>query len=319
MSSLGDTSSQLVTDRIERAPRLIDPVFLGTPQYRSAGLSSLAGADVVVKVETLNPIRSFKGRGTSLLIATLADRSIPLVCASAGNFGQGLAYAARRHGVEVHVWTASDANPFKLERMRQLRARVHVHDGDFDEAKEAGRLDAQRRGWLFLEDGVEAAIAEGAGTIALELGHLDALVVPVGNGSLINGIGRWTKDRHPGTRLIAAGATGAPAMEIAWRTGAMDPAPAETIADGIAARVPVPEALELMRELVDDFWLVDDDDLVEAMRLVFEHEGLVVEPAGVAGLAALLAHREVLAGLRVGVPLCGANVAPERAREWLLR
>jgi threonine dehydratase len=319
MSSTGGVSSQVVSERIERAPRLIDPVFLGTPQYRSAGLSAIAGACVVLKVETLNPIRSFKGRGTSLLVATLKDRGIPLVCASAGNFGQGLAYAARSHGVEVHVWTASDANPFKLARMRQLGARVHVHDGDFDDAKEAGRLDAQQRDWHFVEDGVEAAIAEGAGTIALELGELDALVVPVGNGSLINGIGRWLRHRHPATRLIAAGAVGAPAMEIAWRTGAMDPAPADTIADGIAARVPVPQALELMRELVDDFWLVDDDGIVEAMRLVFEHEGLVVEPAGAAGLAALLAHREELAGLHVGVPLCGANVAPERAREWLLR
>jgi len=317
MSSGRSVTTAICSERIERALALIDPVFLGTPQYRSRALSAHVGAHVVLKVETLNPIRSFKGRGTSLLLATLPDRDTPLACASAGNFGQGLAYAARSYGVPVHVFTAADANPLKLRRMRELGAHVHVHDGDFDEAKEAGRAEAERREWRFVEDGLDPAIAEGAGTIAVELGELDAIIVPVGNGSLINGIARWMRDRHPRTRVIAAGAAGAPAMEIAWRTGAMDPAPADTIADGVAARVPVPEALELMRELVDDFWLVDDDAILDALRRVFLEEGIVVEPAGAVGLAAAIAHRDELKGLRVGIPLCGANVAPERLREWL--
>lgn len=296
--------------RVERAAQLIDPVFRDTPQFLADELREPLGCDVVLKVETINPIRSFKGRGTDLLARE--SGGAPLACASAGNFGQGLAYAGRTHGREVHVFTAADANPLKVARIRALGAAVEVVDGDFDDARDAVEAAAAERGWQLVVDGLDAEIAEGAGTMAVELapfGRLDHVLVPVGNGSLICGVASWMKSVSPDTEVIAVGPVGAPAMERAWRTGEMETGgPTTTIADGLASRVPVPEALQVMRRVVDQFVLVEDALLLRAVRLVYELCGLVTEPSGVAGIAGILALGEELRGRTVGVPLCGSNV-----------
>src|SRR5918992_5605205 len=160
---------RLSLKRIEEASRCIDPVFLGSPQYEAEALGDELGLRLVSKVETQNPIRSFKGRGTDYLLHRLGGEEGRLVCASAGNFGQGLAYAARKRGVPLTVFAAQSANPAKVESMRRLGAEVRLEGDDFDEAKAAARALAGPEGWRFVEDGREAEIAEGAGTIALEL------------------------------------------------------------------------------------------------------------------------------------------------------
>ena len=299
--------------RVERAAELIDPVFRDTPQFLAETLREPLGCDVVLKIETINPIRSFKGRGTDLLARGRVDA--PLACASAGNFGQGLAYAGRMHGLEVHVFASAGANPLKLERMSALGAQVEVVDGDFDDAKDAAEARSHEQGWRLVVDGRDIEIAEGAATLALELarfGDLDHVLVPVGNGSLICGVASWMKSVSPGTEVIAVGPTGAPAMERAWRTGEMAKGEATTtIADGLAARVPVPEALELMRKVVDRFILVDDELMLRAMSLLYERCGLVTEPSGAAGIAGVAALGDELRGRTVGVPLCGSNVTAD--------
>jgi threonine dehydratase len=121
--------------RIEEAARCIDPVFLGSPQYEAETLGDDLGLRLVCKVETANPIRSFKGRGTDYLLHRLGGEGERLVCASAGNFGQGLAYAARKRGVPLTVFAAQSANPAKVERMRRLGAEVRLEGKDFEEAK----------------------------------------------------------------------------------------------------------------------------------------------------------------------------------------
>jgi threonine dehydratase len=148
---------------------------------------------------------------------------------------------------------------------------------------------------------------------------LDAMLVPLGNGSLVNGIGTWVKHSDPqATRVIAVCAAGAPAMELSWRAGApVSTEMAETIADGISVRVPVPEALTAMRATVDEVMLVTDEEILAAMRLLFFEAGLVVEPAGAAGLAALAKRRIEFAGRRVAVPICGGNLTEEQVRRWL--
>ena len=318
----GGEGAFLSIERIREAATVVDPVFLDSPQFLCDRLGGRLGLRLVCKVETVNPIRSFKGRGADYFLHRLGADGTPLACASAGNFGQGLAYAARRRGVPLHVFAAAGANPLKIERMRDLGAEVHLGDADFDAAKVRAREVAAERGWRFVEDGAEAAIAEGAGTIAVELGRwpepFDAVVVPVGNGALINGIGRWFKDHAPATRIVGVCAAGAPAMAVSWRAGApRGTAVADTIADGIAVRVPVPAAVAEMARTVDDVVLVDDDALREAMRLLLRELGLVVEPAGAAGLAGVLALREQLHGRLVATPICGGNVAPGDLR-WLL-
>ncbi|HEX2091230.1 MAG TPA: pyridoxal-phosphate dependent enzyme [Longimicrobiaceae bacterium] len=315
-------SPRLSLERIEEAAREIDPVFLDTPQFLAEPLTERLGCELVVKVETVNPIRSFKGRGADFFVRGLG-RGEPLVCASAGNFGQGLAYAARARGIPLTVFAATTANPLKVERMRALGAEVRLSGSDFDAAKAAARDFAEQEGVRFLEDGREPAISEGAGTIGVELARwpdgLDTVLVPLGNGALLAGVGHWLRAHRPEVRIVGVCASGAPAMERSWRSGAVvETERADTIADGIAVRVPVPEALATLEGVVDDVLLVDDPTTVEAMRLVFDGLGLLVEPAGAAGVAAALAHGERFAGERVATVLCGANLTAAQVREWLI-
>jgi threonine dehydratase len=314
---------RLSLGRIEEAARCIDPVFLGGPQYEAETLGGELGLRLVCKVETANPIRSFKGRGTDYMLHRLRGEAGRLVCASAGNFGQGLAYAARKRNVPLRVFAAESASPAKVESMRRFGAEVRLEGEDFDEAKAAARMLAESEGWRFVEDGREAEIAEGAGTIALELCRwpepLDALVVPLGNGALLSGVGAWMKAHSPSTEVIGVCAEGAPAMALSLREGVVRTTEkVDTVADGIAVRVPVAEALSDLAGVVDDVLLVDDGIMVEAMRLLFWKMGLVVEPAGAAGVAALLAHRERFAESLVATPLCGGNLTDQQIRRWLL-
>ncbi len=319
----GSDGKRLSLERIEEAARLIDPVFLGSPQYEAEALGDELGLRLVCKVETANPIRSFKGRGTDFLLHRLGEGEGRLVCASAGNFGQGLAYAARKRGVPLTVFAAQSASPTKVERMRQLGAEVRLEGEDLDEAKAVARALAESEGWRFVEDGREVEIAEGAGTIALELCRwpepFGALLVPLGNGALLSGVGTWMKAHVPSTAVIGVCAEGAPAMALSLREGAVRTTErVDTIADGIAVRVPVREALADLSGIVDDVLLVDDETMVRATRLLFWKMGLVVEPAGAAGIAALLAHRERFAGSLVATPLCGGNLTGQQVRRWLL-
>lgn len=274
-------------------------------------------------METANPIRSFKGRGTDWLCSRLVfPTGSEVVCASAGNFGQGLAWAGARRGLKVTVFAARTANQLKVSRMREFGADVRLEGADFADAKAAARAHATLTGARFIEDGREPAIAEGAGTIGLELSRwpkpFDTLLVPIGDGALIAGIGTWAKARMPGTQVIGVCAAGAPAMALSWRAGRPVSTPrADTIADGIWVRNPVPEALDMLRPVVDDIVLVTDDSMLAAIRLLFFEAGLVVEPAGAAGLAALLEQRTRWRGSLVATPVCGGNLTREQIARWL--
>jgi threonine dehydratase len=300
---------------IEAAARLIGPEFVRTPQYVDATLSGAVGHDLLLKIETFNAVRSFKGRGADYFMRGLDPRR-HVVCASAGNFGQAIAYAARRRDIGVTVFAARNANPVKVARMRQLGAEVLLAGDDFDAAKSrAVEHAAADTGRLFVEDGREAAISEGAGTIGVELAALglDTLLVPVGNGALITGVGTWLKAHSPGTRIVGVCAAGAPAMERSWRSGRpIETDAVATMADGIAVRVPVPAAVEWMRDTVDDMLLVDDEQILAALRLVRDTVGLMLEPAAVVGIAAAMGNE--FSG-RLATILTGSNYPPELAAQ----
>jgi threonine dehydratase len=307
-------------DRIRRAATEIDPVFLNSPQYDCEPLSKRLGVSTVLKVESANPIRSFKGRGTDFLLHELVAPDKGFVCASAGNFGQGMAYACRKRGVPLTVYAAHTASPLKIERMRALGAKIELEVGDFDQAKDAAKRHAAEHGQIYIEDGKLGAIAEGAGTMALELTareQLDAIFVPLGNGSLVNGIGTWFKHESPQTKVIAVCAEGAPSMAISWKQHRAVDAPSSSIADGIAVRVPVPEAVDIMASTVDDVMLVSDQAMLEWMRHVIADTGLVIEPSGTAGLAAIAQSADALRGKRVATIFTGGNLTEQQMRDWL--
>ena len=306
-------------DRILDASRHIDPVFLDSPTHTSATLDAALRCRLLAKDETANPIGLFKGRGTELFAALALQPGEPVVCASAGNFGQGLARAAIRRGHACTVFAAETANPVKLEAMRRLGAEVRLSGADFDAAKDAARGHAAAGGRRFVEDGSEAELAEGAGTLALELAAstpFDAIVVQVGNGALLAGVGTAIRHVAPHAEIVAVVAAGAPAMKLSIDAGrAIETAFADTIADGIAVRVPIAATLAHLRACCDDVVAVSEARIFEAMRLIHHHLGVAVEPSGAVGVAAILDTPERFAGRRVATILCGGNLSPAmRAR-----
>lgn len=311
------TTTDLKIDNIAQAASEIDPVFRDSPQFVDEQLCAALGRRTIVKVETANPTRSFKGRGTDYLMRTL-DPKLKVVCASAGNFGQAVAYSGRSRGMAVEVFVPTDVNPLKVERMQSLGATVTIIGNDFETAKQHARQKAEEKsGFIFVEDGADPAISEGAGTIGVELlrsGTIDTIVLPVGDGALITGVGTWVKDRSPKTKIVGVCATGSPAMVESWRAGrSIATAEANTIADGIAVTVPIAKSVERMQAVVDDMVLVDDAQLLDAMRLAVTTLGLVLEPAGAAGLAAIRVHN--LPGDRLATVLTGSNVHPQLLAE----
>jgi len=312
---------RLSLKRIEQAAKSIDPVFLNSPQFECEPLNKVLGTRLVLKVETLNPIRSFKGRRADFLVSQVKGED-RLVCASAGNFGQAMAYACRKHGFNLTVYSSTYANPFKVERMRSLGAKVILRGDDFDAAKHEARHAALEQNYRFIEDSRDIETAEGAGTIGLEWlsfpEPLDALLIPLGNGAMINGIARVIKARSPKTQIIAIQAAGAPAMIESWRAGrVIIHDRIRTIADGIGVRVPVPEALEDMRNLVDNAILVGEDTILKAMRLIHRYVGIVAEPSGAVGIAAILEQPKRFDERCVGTIICGGNLTLEQMQAWL--
>ncbi|HEY7527312.1 MAG TPA: pyridoxal-phosphate dependent enzyme [Candidatus Limnocylindria bacterium] len=299
----------------------VPAVFRDSPQYVSEQLSASLGRPVVVKVDTVNPVGCFKGRGTWLAVQQLVaggevGESRGLVVASAGNFGQGVAYAARAAGVAVTVFASQRASVAKLDAMRRLGAEVRLAGDDFDAARAAAADDAAQRGWRLLVDGEDPWIAIGAGTMAVELTEgvkrgdlptLAAIYVPVGNGALIAGVGTWLKADAPSTQVIGVQAERAPAMTLSWQQGRpIETEEADTVADGIATRVPIPEALAVMSRTVDDMRLASETDILTARDELQAALPVAVEPSAAVGWAAA---RQTGAGDgAVAVILSGGNV-----------
>jgi threonine dehydratase len=307
-------------DRILAAKASIDPAFLDTPLVRQAALDRALGCSLIAKVETLNPIRSFKGRGAELFAATELRPGEPVVCASAGNFGQGLAYATVKRGHACTVYAATSANTIKVAAMRNLGAEVRLCGADFDAAKHCARLYARQTRQRLVEDGVEPAIAEGAGTIGLELAAavsgIDVAIVPLGNGALLAGVGAALRFAAPGIKIVAVVAKAAPCMMLSLAAGrVIETETADTIADGVAVRVPIASSLAVLAGLFDEVVAVSESSILRGMRVIDEHFSLLVEPAGAIGVAALLEFPDRFAGTRVATIFCGGNLSADVRRQ----
>jgi threonine dehydratase len=302
-----EAMTDLRPEAIEAALDLIDPIFRGTPQFVDPRLRSALGREVVVKVETLNPIGSFKVRGASVLVRDL-DPARTWVCSTGGNFGQALAYLARERGAAVDAFVSPQVPGYKVRALRDLGARVECDEQPERAAREHAEASDDR---VMVVDAREPAMAEGAGTIGVELasaGPFDTVVVQVGDGALITGIACWLKAVAPTTRIVGVCASGAPAMARSFAAGRAVTVQGDgTIAMALAITEPVPESFARVAALVDDIVAVDDDDLRRAMAVIGECLGVLVEPAGAAGVAALLTHGDQIAG-RVAVILTGAAV-----------
>ena len=315
---------RLQLDQVRDAVNAIDPVFLDTPAVLCPSVGRMLGCSVTLKVETLNPVRSFKGRGTE----TVADRArregaSRVVCASAGNLGQALAYSGGRRGLAVTVVAATTANPLKLRQIAAFGADVRLDGEDIEDARLLAREIAQAGGAYLVEDSLDLASCEGAATIGLELvrddPHLDVVLVAVGGGAMASGVGYAVGSLAEHAEVIGIQPAGAPAMALSWRQRTViETDRIETIADGVAGRCPIPEVLDDLLIVLDDVMLVREDSIKVGMRMLYEHAGLVVEPSAALGIAAVLEEPERFAGRRVTTILCGSNVAPADFARWVL-
>jgi threonine dehydratase len=315
---------RLRLDRVRGAVNAIDPVFLDTPALACAPLGQVLGCSVTLKVETLNPVRSFKGRGTETVAAVAREQGASrVVCASAGNLGQALAYSGRHRGLEVTVVAARTANPLKLRQIAAFGEDVRLAGEDIEDARRLAREIAQAGAAYLVEDSLDLATCEGAATIGLELVRddpgLDVVLVAVGGGAMASGVGYAVRSLAEHVEVIGIQPIGAPAMALSWRQGTVvETDRIETIADGVAGRCPIPEVLEDLLVVLDDVMLVREDSIKAGMRMLYEHAGLVVEPSAALGVAAVLEDPERFAGRRVTTILCGSNVGPADFARWVL-
>lgn len=305
------------------ARRAIAPYLRPTPVLESAGLGEALGCRVVVKCENLNPTGAFKVRGGVNLVASLPAevRARGVVAASTGNHAQSVAFAARLFGAPATIFMPEASNPRKVAATRALGAEVVSVGRDFDEARKACEAHAEREGVRYIHS-IEPLLVTGVATSALELlevePELEAILVPLGGGSGAIGAGVVARAVNPAIRVVGVQAEGAPAVYRSWKEGHRVTTDAvATFAEGLATREPFDLTLEWLPHFVDEILTVSDDELTEAIRLIFRTTQQVAEGAGAAAVAGAWKRRDALAGKRVGLMLSGGNLAPEQRRSIL--
>jgi threonine dehydratase len=310
--------ARLVTiEQIERARATLSGVIARTPVQASRAVSSMVGAEVLLKCEHLQRTGSFKLRGAYNRIAALspAERANGVVCASAGNHAQGVALSAQLLDVDATVFMPAGAPLPKMAATRGYGARIELIEGGVSEALEAATVRARERQAVFVHPFEHPDVIAGQGTLGLdvvdEIGEPGTVIVPIGGGGLISGVAAAVRARSPRTRVVGVQSECAAAVPASLAAGApVTVEVGDTIADGIAVSRPGELTLAHISALVDDVVTVDDETIARAVLLLAERAKQVVEPSGAAGLAALLAGSVDPRPAPVVVLLCGGNVDP---------
>jgi threonine dehydratase len=295
--------------------RIADALQL-TPLVPAPLLSRELSADVRVKCESLQVTGSFKARGAlnKMLQMSDADRERGVICASAGNHAQALAWAAARTGAPA-VIVMPEATPLvKVSETRRWGPEVILHGSGFDDAVDHARRLQQERGLTFVHAFDDEQVLTGQGTCGMEIveqfPEIDTVVVPIGGGGLISGIARAIKGAKPAARVYGVQTEAAPAVQQSFRSAeTIDVKAGPSIAEGIAVKKPGAVTMPIVRELVDDVVLVPESCIEDAIFKLLETQKLLAEGAGAAAFAALLTHRlPDLGGHRVAVVLSGGNI-----------
>lgn len=311
-------------DELEDALRQVHAVFLGTHQYAWPLLAERVGAEVWVKHENQTPTGSFKVRGGLIHLARLARDGVAgagIISATRGNHGQSLAFAGRRVGIPVTIAVPEGNSVEKNAAMRALGARLVEHGADFDAARQHAMRLAAEEGLLFAPS-FHPDLVVGVATWALELFRaappLDVLYVPIGLGSGICGAIRTRDLLGLTTEIVGVQSAHAPAYARSLEAGRpVTLESADTMADGLAVRVPDPAALEIIREGVSRIVSVPDHEVAEAIRVYWTDTHNLAEGAGAAALAALMREKDRAAGRRVGVVLSGGNIDLPVFSRWV--
>ena len=310
---------------IRRAHEIIkQEIALPTPLIHSPGLSERLHAHVSIKLEAATPTSAFKVRGGIYLASQLDNdaRGRGLVTASTGNHGQSIAYGAASAGTSATIFMPTGANPDKITAIERFGGRVELVGERVDECFLAAAEYAHERGALYVEPVNQPTLIAGVATAALEVLETqqpgtDLVIVPLGGGTGASG---WVTVRdglgHP-AEVWAAQSSLSPAVHDAWRSGKMEPQPNSTLAEGIATGVVFELPLGILRASLNDFILVDDAQIINAIRLLWDLQHVMAEPAGAVAVAAADQERERLAGKRVVIVISGANATRSQLLDWL--
>lgn len=304
---------------IEAARDMLREMPLPTPLISAPSLSGGRGR-VYLKNETGLPTGSFKVRGAlyALQVALARGPVNEVVAASTGNHGAAVAWAAQKMNIPAAIFLPQNPNPVKRARIAGLGARVVEGGPDISAALDAVRKYARETGAFLLDDSTSHDVPVGAASIGCEiveqLPNVTQLWVPMGDTALIRGVGAAAKHLRPTVKIIGVQAERAPSYYLSWKKGAVvTTETCDTIADGLATRTPVLENVRSICELVDDIRLVREEQMLEAIRYLRDHENLIAEPAGAATTAAWLAHRGPAQG-DVVLLVTGGNIADEVLR-----
>ncbi len=318
MREVGSEIAGVTPSSVERAARDLAAYLPPTPLQYSRAFTHKAGCHVHIKVESIQPIRAFKVRGALTKIMRLHPEkgSEGVITASAGNHGQGVAYAAAVFKFPATVFVPETANQLKVEAIKRLGAKVVQAGRNYNDAYLEAIRHQEESGATFVHAFNDPDVIAGQGSIAVELlrdlDEFDTVLVPVGGGGLIGGISLYLKEMRPKVRVIGVEPSGADGMYRSLKAGKVVTLDrVNTIADGLAASAPGQLTLELAQRYVDDVVLVEEAEMLRAIRLMFEWEHLLAEPAGAAALAALLYHYSPAPNEKVIVILSGGNVTDE--------
>ncbi len=297
---------------------------LPTPLVHSPGLSDRWRAHVSLKLECMTPTSAFKVRGGVYFASQLApaDRDVGLVTASTGNHGQSIAFGAASIGVPATIFMPTDANADKIAAIERLGGRVELVGERFDESRQQAEEFAAERGARYVEPVAESRLIAGVATAALEAledqqPQTDLVVLPLGGGTGSSG---WVTVRdglEHRAQIWAAQSAQSPAAHDAWHSGRLEDRPNASLAEGLATGTPFRFALDILRAGLNDFVLVQDEQILDGLRLLWDMQHVMVEPSGAVGVAAAEQERDRLVGKRVVVVISGANATRAQLLRWL--
>ena len=324
MNATALTASGLSLDDVRAAAARIAGHVVRTPTLHSKTLSAITGADIWLKFENLQFTAAYKERGAlnALLLLSDEQRQRGVIAASAGNHAQGLSYHGTRLGVPVTIVMPRTTPTVKITQTESVGGKVVLEGETFDDAYAHARLLETELGLTFVHPFDHPHVAAGQGTVALEMledvPDIDMLAVPIGGGGLLTGMGTAARGINPAIGLIGVQARLFPSMFNKLKHQDL-PCGGDTLAEGIAVKEPGQFTSAALAGLVDDIVLVDEAHLEQAVSLLLQIEKTVVEGAGAAGLAAVMANREIFAGRKVGIVLCGGNIDTRLLANVLLR
>src|SRR5215471_1213989 len=304
-----------------RARKVIAPYLACTPLINYPSLGELTGARVFVKHENCQPLGVFKVRGGINLMSQLSaeEKLRGVMAASTGNHGQSVAYAARVFGVAARILVPENANPVKVASMRNLGAEVLFYGEDFDAARERCEALALESNSRYVHSGNEPLLIAGVATASLEiiedLPEVEAIIVPVGGGSGAAGACITAKAINPRIQVIGVQAEQAPAAYKSWKARRLVEDKMETAAEGLATRSAFELPQKILWEHLDDFVLVSEDEIRDAIAIYVDKAHTLAEGAGAAPLAGLIKLGDRMAGRTVALVLSGGNITIEQLRD----